>query len=437
MEDGVAGVPSGVVNIPDIIGYAEQLRKSKKEEQDRLADYLGRFAKKDGLILDGAKQSVQAAYNNVEKAMVEVEMNDNAKSRAALAQAYSSYSELAGAAQAYTQNVQKEVAYAATNPEKVKLNGRNAKDIYTELNSKVLNSDEILSSATQPFLLDRKYEYKASNPYDLAKEVRKDWDESAKWNFIDPVTGKFKEEDRKNWIRSTVNARMQSPDVQRNAAIWSGLSLRSLGENGQITDYSQVEGITDNPNYGNWVNNFTEQAINYTDNLTPEFSVSPYEVRQDRLTRQAQDSTNPFSSKNRGYHAPFTKSVRVKPEGDKDYKAVQLNGYQAQSGIYSGQNQIISFGTWPDGKVWVTYKKDGDSKTAQQAVTGAPSSTGGWGGKMANSQDLASIRQYLIDKNDPTTYNEIFAVSSNQPSQSSQQTADLAALRKELGYAPR
>ena len=428
----VSGVPSGVVNIPDLVGYAENLRQVRKQEQDRLADYLGKFAKKEGLILDGAKQAVQGLYNDVEKAMVDVELNDNARSRAALNQAYAKYSEVAGAAQAYTQNVQKETAYALANPDKVNLKGKAGKDVYSEYNSAILNPEQIMSAATNPFLIDRKYSYKTMNPYELAQQVRKDWDETAKFSFIDPKTGKYDPIERDKWIRTTISTRLQDSEAQKNAALWSGLSLRQIGENGEVTDYNQVQNIYDNPNYDNWVTKFSDEAYKYAEALTPEAAVNPYEVRQDQIqnARQSQSQSGFGFGGNRkqGTHVPFERTVYVTKDGKQN--PVNLTGYQAQGGIYSGDNQIINFGTWPNGEVWVTYKGKDGSASAVGNLTGTTSKGGGWGGKKANSQDIASIQQYLVDQNDRRTYDDIFAVSSNQPQKTSEPEIDREALRR-------
>ena len=434
----VSGVPSGVVNIPDLVGYAENLRQVRKQEQDRLADYLGKFAKKEGLILDGAKQAVQGLYNDVEKAMVDVELNDNARSRAALNQAYAKYSEVAGAAQAYTQNVQKETAYALANPDKVNLKGKAGKDVYSEYNSAILNPEQIMSAATNPFLIDRKYSYKTMNPYELAQQVRKDWDETAKFSFIDPKTGKYDPIERDKWIRTTISTRLQDSEAQKNAALWSGLSLRQIGENGEVTDYNQVQNIYDNPNYDNWVTKFSDEAYKYAEALTPEAAVNPYEVRQDQIqnARQSQSQSGFGFGGNRkqGTHVPFERTVYVTNKQGKQ-NPVNLTGYQAQGGIYSGDNQIINFGTWPNGEIWVTYKGKDGSSSAVGSLTGTTSKGGGWGGKKANSQDIASIQQYLVDQNDRRTYDDIFAVSSNQPQQTAQPTVSAQSLREKYGYS--
>lgn len=439
----VTGVPSGVVNMPDLVGYAENLRQVRKQEEDRLAEYLGKFAKKEGLILDGAKQAVQSLYNDVEKAMIEVELNDNARSRAALNQAYAKYSEVAGAAQAYTQNVQKETAYALANPDKVNLKGKAGKDIYAEYNSAVLNPEQIMSAATNPFLIDRKYSYKTMNPYELAQQVRKDWDETAKFSFIDPKTGKYDPIERDKWIRTTISTRLQDSEAQKNAALWSGLSLRQIGENGEVTEYNQVENIYDNPNFNNWVTKFSDEAYKYAEALTPEAAINPYEVRQDQIdnARKSQSLPGlPFGGNSKqGFHSPFERTVYVTKDGKQ--RPVNITGYQAKDGIYSGNNQIINFGTWPNGEIWVTYKGKDGSGSASDALVGSNSTGtqankkgGGWGGKKANSQDIASIQQYLVNQNDRRTYESIFNVSSNQPQQTAQPTVSAQSLRQEYDY---
>jgi hypothetical protein len=37
-----------VVNTPDLIGYARQLKQQELERQNQMADYLGKFTKKQG-----------------------------------------------------------------------------------------------------------------------------------------------------------------------------------------------------------------------------------------------------------------------------------------------------------------------------------------------------------------------------------------------------
>jgi hypothetical protein len=410
------------LNVPDLVGYARQLKEQERLRQNQMADYLGKFTKKQGQLLDGVRPEVQKAWDEVEKLSIDLEMGDSPTKRAALNRAYQNYSEVAGAGTAYTNSVLKETTAAMMDPSKFNLGGRSAKDIYSQYNTEALSGDEILSRAAQPFVLDRRIEYKVTNPYELSQQIRKDWDESAKFSFIDPKTGKYDEQDKLNWIKETTAARLRDPESQKNAALWTGLSRRQIGENGQVTDWTQVEGVMDNPLYGDWVSLFQNEVEKYAGLLIPEYAVNPYNVRQDQLSASRdRDRGFDFGDGKQTLHTPFERQFEA-PKGTRiEMKGLQTNvaqqpraqvgtSFQAD-GIYSGSRQIVEFGKKNDGSIYVSYK---DSMDDASNVFGATAADAGV--KNAEAQDIAAIQQYLVRKNDPRTYEFLFgnAVSSGR-----------------------
>jgi hypothetical protein len=402
-----------VVNTPDLIGYARQLKQQELERQNQLADYLGKFTKKQGQLLDGVRPEVQKAWDDVENLSIDLEMNDTPSGRAALGRAYQNYSELAGAGVAYTSSILKETTSAMADPSKFNLRGRNAKDIYSQYNTESLSGDEIISRASQPFVLDRRIDYKVTNPTEFARKLRKDWDESAQFSFIDPKTGKYNEQDRLNWIRETTAATLREPDSQKNAAIWSGLTRRQLGSNGEITDYNEVDGIMDNPLYNEWVSGFQREVENYTDLIVPEASVSPFEARQDALSRGRGGSNFMFGDGKQTLHAPFERQLEEGESAKITMRGLGTNieqptapktgtEFQALGNIYSGSRQITSFGKKNDGTIYVSYKQGEDDASNVFGDGASPAFND------ASAQDVAALQQYLVSKNDPRTYNFLF-----------------------------
>ena len=69
--------PPVVLNTPDLVGYAQQLKAQKQERDNRLAEYLGKFTKAQGQLLDGVRPEVQKAWDEVQSLSTEVEMNDS------------------------------------------------------------------------------------------------------------------------------------------------------------------------------------------------------------------------------------------------------------------------------------------------------------------------------------------------------------------------
>ena len=401
------------LNVPDLVGYARQLKEQERERQNQLAEYLGKFTKRQGQLLDGVRPEVQKAWNDVENLSIDLEMNDTPSGRTALGRAYQNYSELAGAGVAYTNSILKETTSAMADPSKFNLGGRNARDIYSQYNTESLSADEIISRASQPFVLDRRIDYKVTNPTEFARKLRKDWDESAQFSFIDPKTGKYNEQDRLNWIRETTAATLREPDSQKNAAIWSGLTRRQLGSNGEITDYNEVDGIMDNPLYNEWVSAFQREVENYTDLIVPEASVSPFEARQDALNRNKGGSDFMFGDGKQTLHAPFErqleegKSAKITMRGlgtNIEQPTAPKTGteFQALGNIYSGSRQITSFGKKNDGTIYVSYKQGEDDASNVFEDGASPAFND------ASAQDKAALQQYLVSKNDPRTYNFLF-----------------------------
>jgi hypothetical protein len=401
------------LNVPDLVGYARQLKEQERERQNQLAEYLGKFTKRQGQLLDGVRPEVQKAWDDVENLSIDLEMNDTPSGRTALGRAYQNYSELAGAGVAYTGSILKETTSAMADPSKFNLGGRNARDIYSQYNTESLSADEIISRASQPFVLDRRIDYKVTNPTEFARKLRKDWDESAQFSFIDPKTGKYNEQDRLNWIRETTAATLREPDSQKNAAIWSGLTRRQLGSNGEITDYNEVDGIMDNPLYNEWVSAFQREVENYTDLIVPEASVSPFEARQDALNRNKGGSDFMFGDGKQTLHAPFErqleegKSAKVTMRGlgtNIEQPTAPKTGteFQALGNIYSGSRQITSFGKKKDGTIYVSYKQGEDDASNVFEDGASPAFND------ASAQDVAALQQYLVSKNDPRTYNFLF-----------------------------
>jgi hypothetical protein len=401
------------LNVPDLVGYARQLKEQERERQNQLAEYLGKFTKRQGQLLDGVRPEVQKAWNDVENLSIDLEMNDTPSGRAALGRAYQNYSELAGAGVAYTGSILKETTSAMADPSKFNLGGRNARDIYSQYNTESLSADEIISRASQPFVLDRRIDYKVTNPTEFARKLRKDWDESAQFSFIDPKTGKYNEQDRLNWIRETTAATLREPDSQKNAAIWSGLTRRQLGSNGEITDYNEVDGIMDNPLYNEWVSGFQREVENYTDLIVPEASVSPFEARQDALSRGRGGSNFMFGDGKQTLHAPFERQLEEGESAKITMRGLGTNieqptapktgtEFQALGNIYSGSRQITSFGKKKDGTIYVSYKQGEDDASNVFGDGALPTFND------ASAQDVAALQQYLVSKNDPRTYNFLF-----------------------------
>jgi hypothetical protein len=401
------------LNVPDLVGYARQLKEQERERQNQLAEYLGKFTKRQGQLLDGVRPEVQKAWNDVENLSIDLEMNDTPSGRAALGRAYQNYSELAGAGVAYTGSILKETTSAMADPSKFNLGGRNARDIYSQYNTESLSADEIISRASQPFVLDRRIDYKVTNPTEFARKLRKDWDESAQFSFIDPKTGKYNEQDRLNWIRETTAATLREPDSQKNAAIWSGLTRRQLGSNGEITDYNEVDGIMDNPLYNEWVSAFQREVENYTDLIVPEASVSPFEARQDALSRGRGGSNFMFGDGKQTLHAPFERQLEEGESAKITMRGLGTNieqptapktgtEFQALGNIYSGSRQITSFGKKKDGTIYVSYKQGEDDASNVFEDGASPAFND------ASAQDVAALQQYLVSKNDPRTYNFLF-----------------------------
>ena len=409
------------LNVPDLVGYARQLKEQERERQNQLAEYLGKFSKRQGQLLDGVRPEVQKAWNDVENLSIDLEMNDTPSGRTALGRAYQNYSELAGAGIAYTNSILKETTSAMADPSKFNLGGRNARDIYSQYNTESLSGDEIISRASQPFVLDRKIDYKVTNPYEMAQQIRKDWDESAQFSFIDPKTGKYNEQDRLNYIRETTAARLRDPESQKNAALWSGLSKRQIGENGEVTDWSEVETVMDNPLYGDWVSGYQNEVEKYAGLLVPEYSINPFGARQDALNRNKGGSDFMFGDGKQTLHAPFErqleegKSAKVTMRGlgtNIEQPTAPKTGteFQTLGNIYSGSRQIASFGKKNDGTIYVSYKQGEDDASNVFEDGASPVFND------ASTQDVAALQQYLVSKNDPRTYEFLFgnAVSSGR-----------------------
>ena len=438
------------LNVPDLVGYARQLKEQERERQNQLAEYLGKFSKRQGQLLDGVRPEVQKAWNDVENLSIDLEMNDTPSGRTALGRAYQNYSELAGAGVAYTNSILKETTSAMADPSKFNLGGRNARDIYSQYNTESLSGDEIISRASQPFVLDRRIDYKVTNPYEMAQQIRKDWDESAQFSFIDPKTGKYNEQDRLNYIRETTAARLRDPESQKNAALWSGLSKRQIGENGEVTDWSEVETVMDNPLYGDWVSGYQNEVEKYAGLLVPEYSINPFGARQDALNRNKGGSDFMFGDGKQTLHAPFERQLPSEIAfGAKEGKSpkVTMRGlgtnielgatevpktgteFQALGNIYSGSRQITSFGKKGDGTIYVSYKQGEDDASNVFEDGASPEFND------ASAQDVAALQQYLVSKNDPRTYNFLFGndVSSGRATGAPAGT-NPAALRAKYDY---
>jgi hypothetical protein len=76
------------LNVPDLVGYARQLKEQERERQNQLAEYLGKFTKRQGQLLDGVRPEVQKAWNDVENLSIDLEMNDTPSGRTALGRLY-------------------------------------------------------------------------------------------------------------------------------------------------------------------------------------------------------------------------------------------------------------------------------------------------------------------------------------------------------------
>ena len=69
-------IPANIIQTPDFGGLAKQRIDRQRAEETAKNNYLDQFEEQKGLYLDGDREAVQSAWNNVQKAIDAVAEND-------------------------------------------------------------------------------------------------------------------------------------------------------------------------------------------------------------------------------------------------------------------------------------------------------------------------------------------------------------------------
>ena len=316
-------VPSGVLQLPDFAQINYNLKEKQRQEMLQMDDYLSKFQEQQGNYLAADLQAVQEAYDNVEDIMDKASANPNdPASRRELRNAYGNYSQLAGTARFLADNNrQQRIAYQ-TNPDNFSMASDEAMGLLDTDARTLRSSDQILSLAGNPFMLQSAYKYQLGSPTEVADEMRNDF-ERIKTDYL-LNDGTYNQDGITQWANEWLGARYLDSDQKRNAIAYSALRQGKIGRNGQLTGRQDLDRL-DSPEFEPFrdplLGDYTNQTVEAFMKTVPKRGIDVITMRdkaEERAYKQALidlKKTNQFSNLNiRNMSGTTPISVKYVPE---------------------------------------------------------------------------------------------------------------------------
>ena len=282
-------VPSGVLQLPDFAQINYNLKEKQRQEMLQMDDYLSKFQEQQGNYLAADLQAVQEAYDNVEDIMDKASANPNDPAyRRELRNAYGNYSQLAGTARFLADNNrQQRIAYQ-TNPDNFSMASDEAMGLLDTDARTLRSSDQILSLAGNPFMLQPAYKYQLGSPTEVADEMRNDF-ERIKTDYL-LRDGTYNQDGITKWANGWLGARYLDAPQLRNAIAYSALRQGKIGRNGKLTGRQDLDRL-DSPEFEPFreslLGDYSKQAVKAFMATVPEKGISEYQIDQDKLRLEA------------------------------------------------------------------------------------------------------------------------------------------------------
>jgi hypothetical protein len=273
-------IPSGVVNLPNFAELQYNLNERERQKQLQFDEWSAQFDKKAGTYLDGDKEAVQTAYSGVEAALKELARDpDNVDLRRKVREANASYNEVAGSALFNADNYRQQWASFNADPDKFSVSGQEAVELFNRERTTKRDANQIMSLASNPFILQPKFKYDLMGPSQVGKEyedlIRKNInDYTRKDGSVD--TDKVRET-----VTNAVNARYIDPEQTKNAIIYSGVREGAIGRNGQLTSRADLDIInTDEfaPQGERLAQKFKSDVVESVMQAVPKMAVNPVDL---------------------------------------------------------------------------------------------------------------------------------------------------------------
>lgn len=344
-------IPANIIQTPDFGGLAKQRIDRQRAEETAKNNYLDQFEEQKGLYLDGDREAVQGAWNNVQKAIDAVAENDSPESRRALKQVYADYSQVAGTAQVLANQHREQVAAYKSDPTKFALSGSDFFNWDKEFRTKKRNFNDMVSALDNPNVLPSAGSYALLNPYDQAKTLMADTSNVAA-TFYDK-SGNLDEMGLRERVGDIAKRRiMASPEAVERAIIWGATTKNNpqsgfVGDgDGKINSLEELEMIKNLPEeerqkyFDAYVNSLVDDYVS----LTPG--------------RAAADKS--------GKKPLAVSSVSIQAAGGQNVDFITLPGTLETS--YNIENEdgtkssvtgdIVQIGASPDGELFVTIERE-------------------------------------------------------------------------------
>ena len=349
-------VPSGVLQLPDFAQINYNLKEKQRQEMLQMDDYLSKFQEQQGNYLAADLQAVQEAYDNVEDIMDKASANPNDPAyRRELRNAYGNYSQLAGTARFLADNNrQQRIAYQ-TNPDNFSMASDEAMGLLDTDARTLRSSDQILSLAGNPFMLQSAYKYQLGSPTEVADEMFKDFSRVEK-DYINN-DGSYDQDGIEQWGNEWLATRYIDSDQRRNAIGYSALREGKIGKNGKLTGRADLDRL-DSPEFESFIpsllQNYNDQTMGAFKSIIPKRSVSLYDINQDALrlaaTRNKAIRDNKYFNLTGGSMVFYDQTTNTET-GEVTDKTPKGDGYMypiEDIPVKTADGDIISFGKLGD-----------------------------------------------------------------------------------------
>lgn len=311
-------IPSGVIQLPNFAELQYNLNERERQKQLQFDEFSSQFAKKSGTYLDGDREAVQTAYSGVEDALKELARNpDSIELRRKLREANAGYNEVAGSAQFSAENFREQQAAYYANPDKFTFGEDNAMEVFNRERTTKRDANQIMSLASNPFMLQAKYKYDMESPTALSIRA----EEVFRKNINDYIRkdGSIDMDKAREFINNFTASHYADPSQIKNAIIYEGVSQGMIGRNNEITSRADLDIIETEafaPQKDILAGQFKNKSIDIFLDRIPKMGVNQFELNQKRqemeLRRQASAAKGNEFPRMQIRQAPASGSIPVK-----------------------------------------------------------------------------------------------------------------------------
>lgn len=319
----MALIPLTQVEVPNFAKIEYGIAQQKKQEELQREDFLSRFEKQNGMFLAGDRDAVQQEWNAVQQAMDAVAANDNLESRRTLREAYAAYSEVAGAAMFNSKQYATELDFARNNPDKTVLYGQQLNEQLSGYANTRRSRDQILTSAQNPFQIQRIYEYDLGT-VDQANSLLMD-SFKIKAPSFGTTGGDYDQSAIRNWAGNVLDTRLRNDKERERVLVHYALQDGLIGYRGELRNREDIDAVNNltPEQQDELINRYKKDSVDRFMDDVPSVYVTEYQQQKDREAKAYREQTLGIQ-KERAAKTAATAASKLIPESNYSFSGSNI-----------------------------------------------------------------------------------------------------------------